>query len=67
MTFLDSLGETLTTSSVLGILALVALLGAVAALLEHTDRVARRSPDLHAGTEHDRIRTEQELRALRTR
>jgi hypothetical protein len=67
MTFLDTVTQTLTSSSGLGILALVLLLAAVAALLEHTDRVARRSPDLHAGTEHDRIRTEQELRVLRFR
>ena len=62
-----TLAESVSSSSVLGLLALLALLGAVAALLEHTDRAARKAPDLHAATEHDRIRTEQELRVLRFR
>jgi hypothetical protein len=64
MTFFDTVTQILTSSAGLGLLALVLLLAGVAALLEHTDRVARRSPDLRAGTEYDRIRTEQELRAL---
>lgn len=65
MTFVETLIQTLTSSDVLGALALVLLLAAVAVLLEHTDRVARRSPDLHAGTDEDRSRTVQELRAVR--
>ena len=64
MTTADTLLQTLTSSDALGALALVLLLAAVAVLLEHTDRVARRSPDLRAGTDEDRTRTAQELRAV---
>ncbi len=42
MTFADSLIQTLASSDVLGALALVLLLAAVAVLLEHTDRAAAR-------------------------
>ncbi|MEO7236690.1 MAG: hypothetical protein ABIW80_15130 [Lapillicoccus sp.] len=68
MTTVDTLVQTLTSSDVLGALALVLLLAAVAVLLEHTDRAAaRRSSSVTGGRtapgDRDAARTAQDLRA----